>query len=276
MHAMLSATEHSLPFRDSQFGLAPARQNRLLAALPPLDRERVQPLLEPVLLSRGKVLHEAHASVRHVYFPTTAIVALLQIMSDGATGEIAIVGNDGLVGLAGVTGAETTHSRAIIQSEGYGYRVRADLLQREFARGGAMQALVLRYMQALITQIAQTAICNRRHSLQQQLCRWLLLSLDRLPSANMQMTQELIANILGVRREGVSDAASRLKAAGLIHYSRGQINVLDRGGIEALSCECYAVVRSECDRLLGGAAQRQAAPGNTGTWQQAAIACPAG
>jgi CRP-like cAMP-binding protein len=251
----------ALPMRSRPHGLG---ANLLLAALPPLDRERLQSALEPVLLPRAKVLFQPHAKVNHVYFPTTATVAVLQIMADGATSEIAIVGNDGLVGLAGITATETTHSRAVVQSEGYGYRIRAELLQREFARGGATQRILLRYMQALITQIAQTAICNRRHSLQQQLCRWLLLSLDRSPSSKLQMTQELIATFLGVRREGVSDAASRLKGAGLIQYSRGRINVLDRAGIEALSCECYAVVRRECERLFAPESHQRTEPD---TWR---------
>jgi CRP-like cAMP-binding protein len=272
MVAVLSPTAcGSLPSREATV-IPAGSHNRLLAVLPPLDRERLHPFLEPVRLPRGKVLHESSTRVNHVYFPTTAIVALLQIMTDGATGEIALVGNDGLVGIASVTGAETTHNRAVVQSEGYGYRLKADVLRQEFARGGAMQKIVLRYMQALMTQIAQTAICNRRHSLQQQLCRWLLLSLDRLPSSRMHMTQELIANILGVRREGVSDAAGRLKAAGIIQYSRGEISVLDRAGLEGLSCECYAAVRGECERLLGIPVAGTPRSEGAGTWRFAGAA----
>ena len=184
------------------------------------------------------------------YFPTTSIVSLLYVMEDGASAEIAVVGNEGVVGIALFMGGESTPSRAVVQSAGYAYRLKADVLKAEFDRGGALQHLLLRYTQALITQMAQTAVCNRHHTVEQQLCRWLLLSLDRLPSNELTMTQELIANMLGVRREGVTEAAGKLQAAGLIDYSRGKIIVLDRPKLEARVCECYAVVKRESDRLL--------------------------
>jgi len=186
----------------------------------------------------------------YVYFPTTAIVSLLYVMEDGSSAEIAIVGNEGVVGVALFMGGESTPSRAVVQSAGHAYRLRARTIKGEFDLGGVLQHLLLRYTQSLITQMAQTAVCNRHHAIEQQLCRWLLLSLDRLQSNELTMTQELIANMLGVRREGVTEAAGRLQAAGLIHYSRGRIKVLDRPGLEALACECYAVVKRETDRLL--------------------------
>jgi CRP-like cAMP-binding protein len=198
----------------------------------------------------GRVLYESGMRIGHVYFPTTAIVSLLYVLIDGSSAEIAIVGNDGLVGIALFMGGESTPSRALVQSEGWAYRLAAPILKQEFARGGATQHLMLRYTQALITQMAQTAVCNRHHSIDQQLCRWLLLSLDRLMGRDLQMTQELIANMLGVRREGVTEAAGKLQAAGLIHYSRGRITVLDRHGLEARCCECYEVVRREYERLM--------------------------
>jgi CRP-like cAMP-binding protein len=198
----------------------------------------------------GRVLYESGMRIGHVYFPTTAIVSLLYVLIDGSSAEIAIVGNDGLVGIALFMGGESTPSRALVQSEGWAYRIAAPILKQEFARGGATQHLMLRYTQALITQMAQTAVCNRHHSIDQQLCRWLLLSLDRLMGRDLQMTQELIANMLGVRREGVTEAAGKLQAAGLIHYSRGRITVLDRHGLEARCCECYEVVRREYERLM--------------------------
>jgi CRP-like cAMP-binding protein len=227
-----------------------SEQNRLLAVLPPAEYERLRPHLEPVPMSLGAVVYESGSRQDHVYFPTTSIVSLLYVMADGASAEIAVVGNEGLVGVALFMGGETTPSRAIVQSAGSAYRLRGQLMKEEFVRGGAMQHLLLRYTQALLTQMAQTAVCNRHHSVDQQLCRWLLLSLDRLPSNELTMTQELIANMLGVRREGVTEAAGKLQSAGLIQYSRGRITVLDRPGLEAQACECYGVVKRESDRLL--------------------------
>lgn len=226
------------------------RQNHLLAALPEADYERIAPGLEPVSLPLGEVLYESGARMRHVYFPTTAIVSLLYVMENGSSAEIAVVGNDGLVGISLFMGGETTPSRAVVQSRGECYRLKAALLKDEFNRYGPTMHLLLRYTLALITQMTQTAVCNRHHSLDQQLCRWLLLSLDRLHSDELSMTQELIANMLGVRREGVTEAAGKLQAAGLIRYSRGRITVLDRPGLEARVCECYDVVRRETARLL--------------------------
>ena len=226
------------------------RQNHLLAALPTAEYERLLPHLELIPLPLGWAVYEAGAHQGYVYFPTTCIVSLLYVMEDGASAEIAVTGNDGLVGIALFMGGETTPSRAVVQSAGYGYRLMAAVLKREFERGGPLQNLLLRYTQALITQMAQTAVCNRHHAVEQQLCRWLLLSLDRLSSNELIMTQELIANMLGVRREGVTEAAGKLQKAGLIHYSRGRITVLDRPKLEARVCECYAVVKKETDRLL--------------------------
>jgi CRP-like cAMP-binding protein len=226
------------------------RQNHLLAALPEADYERIATHLELVSLKLGDVLYEPDVSLRHVYFPTTAIVSLLYVMEDGASAEIAIVGNEGILGVSLFMGGDTTPSRAVIQSAGYGYRLKAQSLKEEFGRFGPFLRLLLRYTQALITQMAQTAVCNRHHSVDQQLCRWLLLSLDRLASTELTMTQELIANMLGVRREGVTEAAGKLQLAGLIQYRRGKITVLDRKRLEARSCECYQVVKTEFDRLL--------------------------
>jgi CRP-like cAMP-binding protein len=226
------------------------RQNHLLDALPPLDYERIAARLELVPLKLADVLYEPDVPLRYVYFPTTAIVSLLYVMEDGASAEIAIVGNEGILGIALFMGGETTPSRAVVQSAGHGYRMKAQLLKDEFGRFGPFLHLLLRYTQALITQMAQTAVCNRHHSVDQQLCRWLLLSLDRLASSELSMTQELIANMLGVRREGVTEAAGKLQLAGLIHYRRGKITVLDRPRLEARSCECYQVVKTEFDRLL--------------------------
>jgi CRP-like cAMP-binding protein len=226
------------------------RQNRLLAVLPATDFERLQPHLALVPLPLGEALYESGIVLRHVYFPTDSIVSLLYVMSDGASAEIAVVGNDGVIGVSLFMGGETTPSRAVVQSAGHAYRLTGQLLKEEFLRAGAMQHLLLRYTQALLTQMAQTAVCNRHHSLDQQLCRWLLLSLDRLSASELVMTQELIANMLGVRREGVTEAAGHLQHAGLIQYSRGRIKVLDRPGLEARTCECYAVVKKESDRLL--------------------------
>ena len=224
--------------------------NHLLASLPPDARARLFLQLELVPMPLGEVLYESGSRLRHVYFPTTCIVSLLYVMEDGATGEIAVVGNEGVIGIALFMGGETTPSRALVQSKGQAYRLKSQLLKEEFNRSGEMQHLLLRYTQALLTQMAQTAVCNRHHSVDQQLCRWLLLSLDRLSTNKLSMTQELIANMLGVRREGVTEAAGKLQAAGLIHYSRGHITVLDRPRLEALACECYAVVKKEFDRLL--------------------------
>lgn len=226
------------------------RQNRLLAALPKAERERLAANLELVPMPLGQSIYEPGIQMRHVYFPTTAIVSLLYVMEDGASAEIAVTGNDGIVGVSIFMGGETTPSRAVVQSAGHAYRLKGQSLKDEFERGGAMQHLLLRYAQALLTQMAQTAVCNRHHSLDQQFCRWLLLSLDRLPANELVMTQELIANMLGVRREGVTEAAGNVQRAGLIEYRRGHITVIDRAGLEARSCECYAVVKKECDRLL--------------------------
>ena len=225
-------------------------QNRLLAALPAADYERLLPHLELVPLPLAWAVYESGDAQRYVFFPTTSIVSLLYVMEDGSSAEIAVVGNEGVVGLALFMGGESTPSRAVVQSAGYGYRLRASVLKTEFGGGGELQHLLLRYTQALITQMAQTAVCNRHHAVEQQLCRWLLLSLDRLPSNQLTMTQELIANMLGVRREGVTEAAGKLQAAGLIHYSRGRITVLDRPKLEARVCECYTVVKREYARLL--------------------------
>jgi len=226
------------------------KQNHLLAALPDADYERLHPDLELVPLPLGWAVYEAGGPQGYIYFPTTSIVSLLYVMEDGASAEIAVTGNDGLVGIALFMGGESTPSRAVVQSAGYGFRLKASILKREFALGGHLQHMALRYTQALITQMAQTAVCNRHHSVEQQLCRWLLLSLDRLPSNELVMTQELIANMLGVRREGVTEAAGHLQAAGLINYSRGHIVVIDRPKLEKRVCECYAVVKREMSRLL--------------------------
>jgi CRP-like cAMP-binding protein len=225
-------------------------ENHLLAALPPADFARLRPSLKLVSLPLGEALYEPGSQLRHVYFPTTSIVSLLYVMADGASAEIAVVGNEGLIGVSLFMGGETTPSRAVVQSAGHAYQLSGKILKDEFILGGAMQHLALRYTQALITQMAQTAVCNRHHSLDQQLCRWLLLSLDRLPSNELVMTQELIANMLGVRRETVTEAAGKLQDAGVIQYSRGRITVLDRPALEVRTCECYAVVKAECDRLL--------------------------
>lgn len=232
------------------------QQNHLLAALPEEDGTRIFPQLELVPMQLGDVLYESGAHLRYVYFPTTSIVSLLYVMEDGASAEIAVVGNEGIVGVSLFMGGETTPSRAVVQSAGHAYRLRGPLLKNEFCRAGPMQHLLLRYTQALLTQMAQTAVCNRHHSLDQQFCRWLLLSLDRLSSNQLVMTQELIANMLGVRREGVTEAAGNVQMAGLIEYHRGHITVIDRVGLEARACECYAVVKKEFDRLLPEAIAR--------------------
>ena len=224
--------------------------NSLLASIPAPEWPRIAPLLEAVDLPLGKVLYESGTKMSHVYFPINAIVSLLYVMQDGASAEIAVVGNEGVVGIALFMGGETTPSRAVVQSAGKGYRMRGADIQEEFGRSAPVLHLLLRYTQALITQMAQTAACNRHHSLDQQLCRWLLLSLDRLSGNELVMTQELIANMLGVRREGVTEAALNLQKLGLIQYARGHITVLDRAGLESRTCECYAVVKNEYDRLL--------------------------
>jgi len=224
-------------------------QNDLLAALSTAELKRLRPHLELVPMPLGHVLYESGRLLDHVYFPTTAIISLLYVMEDGASTEIAVVGYEGLVGISLFMGGDTTPSRAVVQSAGDAYRLPARFLHQEFNRGGTLQHLLLRYTQALITQMTQTAVCNRHHSVDQQLCRWLLLSLDRLSSDELTMTQELIANMLGVRREGVTEAAGKLQDAGVIQYKRGHIKVLDRPKLETMSCECYAVVRRECERL---------------------------
>jgi CRP-like cAMP-binding protein len=219
-----------------------AKQNHLLAALPQEEYERIAPHLELVSMPLGEVLYESGGPLRHVYFPTTSIVSLLYVMEDGASAEIAVVGNEGILGIAIFMGGESTPSRAVVQSAGEGYRLTAQLLKKEFNLSGPTLHLLLRYTQSLITQMAQTAVCNRHHSLDQQLCRWLLLSLDRLQSNELVMTQELIADMLGVRREGVTEAAGKLQDLGLISHRRGHITVLDRPGLEKKCCECYQVV----------------------------------
>jgi len=224
--------------------------NHLLAALPAQVQQRLLPYLELVPMPLGMVLYESGDTMRHVYFPTDSIVSLLYVMEDGASAEISVVGNEGLIGVALFMGGLSTPSRAIVQSAGSAYRMPGQRLKDEFSRHADLMLLLLRYTQALITQMAQTAVCNRHHSIDQQLCRWLLLSLDRLPDNRLSMTQELIANMLGVRREGVTEAAGKLQKQGVIEYSRGHITVLDRPKLEALCCECYAVVKKETDRLL--------------------------
>ena len=240
-------------------------QNYLLAALPTAEFERIAPHLELVAMPLGEVLYESSGQLQHVYFPTTAIVSMHYVMENGASSEIAGVGNEGVLGISLFMGGNTTPSRAIVQTAGHGYRLPARLLMDEFnraggRRAGVMQNLLLRYTQALLTQISQTAVCNRHHSVEQQLCRWLLLTLDRLPSNELTITQELIASMLGVRREGITVAAGHLQQAGCIRYRRGHITVLDRSGLESRVCECYAVVKKEHDRLLCDVRNRQGPP----------------
>ena len=232
------------------FAVPKPQQNYLLAALPAQALDRLLPHLELVALPLGKVLYESGGALRHVYFPTDSIVSLLSVMENGASAEISVVGNEGLIGIAVFMGGESTPSRAVVQSAGHAFRLPGQRLKDEFNRHEEMLLLMLRYTQALITQMAQTAVCNRHHSIDQQLCRWLLLSLDRLQGNQLTMTQELIANMLGVRREGVTDAAGKLQRLGVIEYSRGHIKILNRARLEELSCECYAVVRRETERLL--------------------------
>ena len=226
------------------------QKNHLLDALPQPEAERLFPFLEPVTLPLGEVLYESGDMLRHVYFPTDSIVSLLYMFKDGRSAEIAVVGNDGAIGVALFMGGETTTNRAIVQSAGSAYRLSGERLKEELGRHTEMLHILLRYTQALITQMAQTAVCNRHHSLEQQLCRWLLLSLDRLASSELTMTQKLIADMLGVRREGVTEAAGKLQKLGVITYRRGRITVVDRPTLERLCCECYAVVKQETDRLL--------------------------
>jgi CRP-like cAMP-binding protein len=225
-------------------------QNHLLAALPPAEFKRLEADLELVHMPLGNVLYESGGQLHYVYFPTTSIVSLIYLLEDGASSEIAVVGNEGILGISLFMGGDTTPSRATIRSAGWGYRLKANLMKNEFKRAGPLLYLLLRYTQALITQMTQTAVCNRHHSIERQLCRWLLLSLDRLSSQSLTMTQDLIANNLGVRREGVTHAALKLQLAGLISYHRGHITVLDRPGLEKRVCECYSVVKLEFDRLL--------------------------
>jgi CRP-like cAMP-binding protein len=226
------------------------KQSHLLAVLPEPESKRLLPHLELVSLPLGKALYESGDQLNHVYFPTTSIVSLLYELENGSSAEIAVVGNEGIVGIALFMGGDTMPNRAVVQSAGHAYRLPGSLLKQEFNRAGALQHLLLRYTLAMLTQMAQTAVCNRHHTVDQQLCRWLLLSLDRLPTMELIMTQELIANMLGVRREGVTEAAGKLQKAGLIRYGRGRITVLDRSGLEKRVCECYEVVRKEFRRLL--------------------------
>jgi CRP-like cAMP-binding protein len=229
----------------------PLEQNQILRTLPAAERTRLYPHLQLVPMSAGTVVYESGARLRHIYFPTDSIVSLLQILNNGASAEIAVVGNEGAVGVSLFMGGESTPSRAVVQSAGSAYRLSRARLKKEFERHGLLLSALLRYTQSLITQMAQTAVCNRHHALDQQLCRWLLLTLDRLESNELKTTQEFIASMLGVRREGVTEAAGRLQKQGVIRYTRGRIIVLDRPRLEKLSCECYAVVKQESDRLLG-------------------------
>lgn len=230
------------------------KQNRLLAALPTSEYDRLTPHLALAPMPLGKVLHESGAQLHYVYFPTTSIMSLLYEMEDGATSETAVVGNEGMIGVTLFMGGETSTSKAVVQNAGYAYRMKKSLLKEEFDRSVPLRHALLRYTQALLTQMAQTAVCNRHHSLDQQLCRRILLNLDRLPTNDLPMTQELMASMLGVRREGVTEAAGKLRSAGLINYYRGHITVLDRPKLENRSCECYGVVKKEFDRLLNAPA----------------------
>lgn len=235
-------------------------QNHLLAALPTAEFESLAGRLELVPMRLGQMLYEPGGQLPHAYFPTTSIVSLHYVMESGATAETAGVGNEGMVGVSLFMGGDTTPSSAVVQTAGHGYRLERRLLKQEFDRGGLLQKLLLRYTQALLTQMAQTAVCNRHHSLEQQLCRWLLLTLDRLPGNELVMTQELVASMLGVRREGITVAAGELQRSGYISYRRGHIAVLNRAGLEASACECYAVVKKELSRLLSDVRYRQEAP----------------
>ena len=235
-------------------------QNHLLAALPPADFERLAPELELVPMPLGEILYQPGRPIRHAYFPTTAIVSLHYVMESGASAESAGVGNEGVVGVSLFMGGNTTPSSAVVHTAGHGYRLASGLLKQEFDRGGLLQHLLLRYTQALITQVTQTAVCNRHHSVEQQLCRWLLTTLDRFPARELVMTQELVASMLGVRREGITESAGKLQLAGFIRYRRGHIAVLERTGLESRTCECYAVVKKEMARLLSDVQYRQAIP----------------
>jgi CRP-like cAMP-binding protein len=239
------------------FSMHDPNQNHLLAALLDVEFERLAPHLELIPMRLGDVLSDSGAPLHYAYFPTTAIVSLHYLLENGSSSEVAGVGNEGMVGVALLMGGHTTTNRAIVQTGGHGYRLKAQVLLEEFERGGPALRLLLRYTQALMTQLAQTAVCNRHHSIEQQLCRWLLLTLDRRPSSELRMTQELIAGMLGVRREGVTEAAGRLQTQGYIRYQRGHISVLDRAGLELGVCECYGVVRKEFARLLSDVRQRQ-------------------
>jgi len=257
---LLAKVVFGRPFTQRQTEMSETfspQQNHLLAALPAAIQARLFPLLERVKMPLGLVLYESGDALRHVYFPADCIISLLYVMEDGASAEISVVGNEGLIGVAVFMGGESTPSRAIVQSAGFAYRMSGQRLKDEFNLHGELLMLMLRYTQSLITQMAQTAVCNRHHSIDQQLCRWLLLSLDRLPDNRLTMTQELIANMLGVRREGVTEAAGRLQKEGVIEYHRGHITVLDRLKLEDLCCECYAVVKKETDRLLPYVPTRQ-------------------
>jgi CRP-like cAMP-binding protein len=240
----------SAPHRNPLPKAPDPRRNQLLAALPEAEYQRWLPHLEPVEMPLGQVLYESGGVLSHVYFPTSSIVSLLYVTESGSSAEIAVVGFEGLVGVSLFMGGGSTPSRGVVQSAGQGFRLKAEVMKTEFERSGPVLHLLLRYTQALITQMSQTAVCNRHHSLDQQLCRWLLLSLDRLRGDDLVMTQELIANMLGVRREGVTEAALKLQQAGLIRYARGHISVLDRPALEKRVCECYGVVKTEYDRLL--------------------------
>jgi CRP-like cAMP-binding protein len=233
-------------------------QNHLLAALPPEEFSHISVHLELVPMPLGKMIYEPNEQLGFAYFPTTCIVSLLYIIDSGASAETAGVGNEGMVGISLFMGGNTTPSSAVVQTAGYAYRLDRRILKQEFNRAGLLQGLMLRYTQALMTQMAQTAVCNRHHSVEQQLCRWLLLTLDRLPGNELIMTQELIASLLGVRREGITEAAGNLQRAGFISYRRGHISVLDRAGLEGRTCECYEVVKTEISRLLSDVQYRQA------------------
>ena len=232
-------------------------QNYLLAALPAAEFERLAPHLELATMPLGMILYEPGSQMQHAYFPTTSIVSLHYVMESGASAETAGVGNEGLVGISLFMGGDTTPSSAVVQTAGHAYRLESRLLKQEFGRGGAIRGLLLRYTQALLTQMFQTAACNRHHSVEQQLCRWLLLTLDRIPDRELVMTQELVASMLGVRREGITQAAGRLQEAGYIRYRRGHISILERSGLEHLACECYSVVKTEIGRLLSDVRHRQ-------------------
>ena len=246
----------SLPSLEMSSPQGP-NQNHLLAALPPTEFERLAPHLEPVELLLGDALYEPGEQLTHAYFPTSAIVSLHYVMESGASAETAGVGNEGVVGISLFMGGDTTPSSAVVQTAGRAYRLETRLLKQEFDRGGLMQRLMLRYTQALLTQMAQTGACNRHHSVEQQLCRWLLLTLDRMPTNELVMTQELVASMLGVRREGITEAAGKLQHAGFIRYRRGHISVLERSGLETRVCECYDVVKKEMNRLLSDVRHRQ-------------------